>query len=253
MSLSLFSAFGPDTEKLTRVIAPLIDDGMLAEIALADYGRNQEQHLNELVKIRNGQMLPAPMPWHPAEVLELVRWSEPDDPKWKPGRFGVEGHWMRAFVCTALLREAQNTGNADFRGSWDSTSVQLVESLRVLERFHRPAISLLASLMDRFASDSTDQVAILGYALLGLAITPEAGFADDSLLALHAWCETRGRQEWQEDQRDVTEDWLVVSINKCQCKNTWQRLAERLANDLEGRSETLQTAVLSVASRLCGS
>ncbi|MFT6397792.1 MAG: hypothetical protein ACJAYU_002547, partial [Bradymonadia bacterium] len=27
--------------------------------------------------------VPSPMPWRPGEVLELIRWSEPEDPEWR--------------------------------------------------------------------------------------------------------------------------------------------------------------------------
>ena len=40
------------------------------------------------------------------EVLELIRWSEPDDPDWSPGGQGPRGHWMRLFACTVRVRLA---------------------------------------------------------------------------------------------------------------------------------------------------
>lgn len=245
--------FVPDSERLVQLIVPHIDDDMFDEIALADYGRDQQEHKRELLKIKNGETFAAPMPWHPAEVLELFRWSEPEDLTHKPGREGIGGHWMRAFACAVLLREAYRTENRDFRSSWDSTSIQLVESLRVLGRYHRPALSLLSSLIARFASDPEEEVAILGYAMVGIATAPEAEVADDSLLALLTWADTHGQQEWKENGRDPTEDWLITTVNRCICKETWQLISERLLSDRKSRSSETQAMVASAAHRLAGS
>jgi hypothetical protein len=253
MTSPLFDAFAPDADVLVRLIATHIDDDMLTEIADADYGKEQERHLAELSNLRAGKVLAAPMPWHPAEVLELFRWSEPSDPKHKPGRFGIEGHWMRAFACAALLRESHRAENGYLRSSWDNTAVQLVESLRILNQFHGPAVSLLSSLMVRFESDPGERIALFGYAMLASAIIPQAGVGDETLLALLEWSDARGWNEWKEGGGDMSEDWLVVSINQCICKETWKRVADRLLTDIERRSEKLQEPILTVASRLVGS
>jgi hypothetical protein len=74
------------------------------------------------------------MPWGAKEVLELVRWSQPEDPEWKPGSTGERGHAMRAFCCAALLRAATEPGNeAHFAGE-NQTLIQLIESALFLNR-----------------------------------------------------------------------------------------------------------------------
>ena len=88
-------------------ISKHITDDMLAEIALADYGQDQEKHLAALRRLRDTGTFVKPMHWHPCEVLELMRNSQPDDPSWKPGGSGTRGHWARAFACAALLRAKQ--------------------------------------------------------------------------------------------------------------------------------------------------
>ncbi len=68
------------------------------------------------------------MRWEPKEVLELIRWSEPEDPTWSPGSTGNRGHWMRLFSCTVLLRGAADPANEGYFTGEDSTIVQLVDS-----------------------------------------------------------------------------------------------------------------------------
>lgn len=88
------------------VVAPDVDDAMLHEIAQADYGNDADEHWAALRAIRDDLTVPCPLTWHPGEVLELIRWSEPEDPAWSPGSVGIRGHTMRAFCCAALLLAA---------------------------------------------------------------------------------------------------------------------------------------------------
>lgn len=81
----------------------LIDEGMLREIAEADYERDVEKHLVALKSIWEGVELGEMHHWYPMEVLELIRWSEPEDSDWAPGSEGLRGHQMRAFSCAVLL------------------------------------------------------------------------------------------------------------------------------------------------------
>ena len=110
MSAAFFEVFQPQADQLLRQVSRLIDDGMLEEIAAADYGYDVEKHLAHLQLIRDEGSFAVPMRWEPREILELIRWSEPEDPKWKPGAFGERGHWMRAFACTSLLRGNSTDG-----------------------------------------------------------------------------------------------------------------------------------------------
>jgi hypothetical protein len=129
---ALLDAFPASAARLLGVARRQVDDGMLAEIARADYGRDAERHLAALVPIRDHGWVPAPLHWHPGEVLELVRWSQPEDPTWKPGGTGTRGHQMRAFACAALLRASAEPGNEYYEGSDDSTLAQCLASAKVL-------------------------------------------------------------------------------------------------------------------------
>jgi hypothetical protein len=104
---AVLSACGPSEGALLLWLRTRVDDGMPQEIALADYGYQAEIHLVALRRFRDeGEVLYPGRHggWHAHEVLALVRWSEPDDPRWKPGRTGIGGHLMRAFCCAVLPR-----------------------------------------------------------------------------------------------------------------------------------------------------
>jgi hypothetical protein len=135
----LLNRFGLESDEMLRTISAHVDDRMLRTIASADYGEEIDEHYRHLVAIRDSRTFPIRKSWIPCEVLELIRWSRPDLPDWKPGESGEIGHWLRAFCCAALLRaqcEPWNwqlgcSGNGNFF-EWtgmDSTVVHLVLSL----------------------------------------------------------------------------------------------------------------------------
>src|SRR5262249_8338100 len=101
------------------------------------------------------------------EVLELIRWSEPEDPAWSPGGHGLRGHWMRLFACTALVRFAPARPD-EFDGEC-STVAQLTSSAIKLGR---PVASATASLLAwRFLAypGRDDDAPFLAFAILLLA------------------------------------------------------------------------------------
>src|SRR5215813_1528410 len=115
---------------------------MLREIAEADYGWKADECFALLLQIwKTGAV--ASDDFNLREVLELIRWSEPEDPNWSPGGQGARGHWMRLFACTALVRLAPS--NRDFFDGECSTVAQLVSSAIELGRpVARATASLLA-------------------------------------------------------------------------------------------------------------
>ncbi|WAC18786.1 hypothetical protein OVA24_16270 [Luteolibacter sp. SL250] len=117
--------FPPDQRSAVDHLRSLIDEGMLREIAEADYARDAEQHLAALKPIRNGDELRELHYWFPDEVLRLIRWSEPEDPEWKPGSTGLRGHKMRAFSCAVLLAVPNFEPDKE-------TLIQLVDSVFLL-------------------------------------------------------------------------------------------------------------------------
>lgn len=117
--------FLPDQRAAVDYLRGMVDEDMLHEIAAADYGRDVEKHLAALIPIWKGGELGELDSWYPMEVLELIRWSEPEDSEWKPGSTGSRGHKMRAFSCAVLL------ATPNFEPEKE-TLIQLVDSVFML-------------------------------------------------------------------------------------------------------------------------
>ncbi len=174
MSADPLNHLNPTSEELLNLVFKQVDASMLREIAEADYGMDADAHLKALSAIKTGNV-PAQMKWEPKEVLELIRWSEPEDPTWKPGSVGERGHWMRLFSCAVLIRAAAEPENDGYFTGEESTIIQLVDSamklgadtslaalkflcwrmqFRTLDEWDRPyfavAILLLSVFLDKY-------------------------------------------------------------------------------------------------------
>ena len=97
------SRFTASADGLLKLLSEATDDSMLQKIAEANYEWEAELHLEALLPIRDEARVPVPMEWHPLEVLNLISWSEPDDPHWKPGETERVGHIIRAFLLRGPL------------------------------------------------------------------------------------------------------------------------------------------------------
>jgi hypothetical protein len=100
----LLADLQPAEMALRDWVAPLLDASMIDELAAADYGTDVEEHRPGIRSLLTTDELPERLAWHPSEVLELMRWSMPDDPAWKPGSPGRGGHLLRLFSCLVLVR-----------------------------------------------------------------------------------------------------------------------------------------------------
>jgi hypothetical protein len=119
---------------LLALIFEHVDDSMLAEIAISDYGDDVAIHLEALHQIRANK-IPIPMQWHPREVLELTRWTEWDSLNPQDGAISQRNHWMRLFACTVLIWASLEPENYEYRGEYcdfidgeDSTIIQFLDS-----------------------------------------------------------------------------------------------------------------------------
>lgn len=128
IDVEFLSRFNPSERVLFDWLRKRVNDSMLREIAEADYGMDAEEHFKALVKLRDGEKLPVPLRWVPREVLELIRWSKPDEPSCKPGCRSSRDHLKRAFACTLLLRAAAEPENIGYTSGENETIIQLVES-----------------------------------------------------------------------------------------------------------------------------
>ena len=162
----------PNANELLSLLSEAIDDTMLREIAEEDYGEGVDLHFDALTSIRDEGKIPVPMKCHPREVLELIRWSEPNDPN--PGGMGKRGHLMRAFCCAVLLRAAGEPGNKGYFEGENQTLVQLLASLKVLEpKYEEAALRFLVWRLDHIDVYVEERpFFLLGILLLCLKVRP---------------------------------------------------------------------------------
>jgi hypothetical protein len=134
MSTHPLDLLEPSDRPLLDLIFDRVDDSMLAEIAMCDYGDDVEMHLAALHQIRANK-IPRPLHWHPREVLELTRWTEWDRLTAQEEAISTRNHWMRLFACAVLIWASLAPENdEDQEDDWygndeeDSTIIQLLDS-----------------------------------------------------------------------------------------------------------------------------
>lgn len=197
--------FPPNPRAAVDYFRRTVDVGMLQEIAEADYAQGSEKHLQALRPIWSGANLTELDSWYPREVLELIRWSEPEDPEWKPGASGLRGHRMRAFSCAVLLAAPNSEHGQD-------TLIQLIDS----------AFSLGADAQEATAKFLTWKVETLdreqdrpffAFALASLlqVLEPKLSSAKEQQLADWLQQEEAAEREYQAkyDKNWRTSPWLV--------------------------------------------
>jgi hypothetical protein len=202
MPAELLSAFPPSADLLLDRARREIDDEMLLEIAKADYGQDVALHLAALWPIRDQGVISAELGWHPCEVLELIRWSQPEDPTWKPGSMGRRGHQMRAFACAALLRAGALAENENYDGasSADSSLAQCLVSAKVLgDEMSEAAARFLTWRIPQLQGYRCTDRLLFDVGLLILAMRLRLGrFSDAELGIVAEWALEEEARFWQE-------------------------------------------------------
>lgn len=253
MTTELLRKFEPDGDVLLRAISAHVTDEMLDCISMADYGCDRDAHLVSLRELRETALLPQNPGWVPMEVLELIRWSEPEDPEWKPGRTGEFGHWMRAFSCAAILRAEHEPWNYHYNdSSTDSTTIQLVLSLEALPvDLRREAARNFAWLILKSDPDGkNDSIREYGLALLWFSLHLARAVADEDLIALAQWV-VRRADELKWDPRVAEFSGLKGMVIGCQKRAAWQTFGLKLADlDLSARTPELQRWVRLISEQL---
>ncbi len=108
----LVELYPPDRRIAVEFFRKLVGESMLLEIAKACNGMEVEEQLASLMPIWNGEDWSELHCWFPMEVLELMRWIEPENPhEWAPGHTGLRGHQIRAFCCAVLLTTSNFEAN----------------------------------------------------------------------------------------------------------------------------------------------
>jgi hypothetical protein len=185
MLLDPIERLEPADGALLTLACQHVDNSMLREIAEADYGMDDKAHLASLRQIKSGGTL-IPLDWWPREVLELIRWSEPADPTWKPGALGTRGHWMRLFACTILIRAGAEPGNGGSFLGEDSTIIQLVDSAMRLG--HETTVAAMRFLAWRFKTRPLYEEDRSYYAVALLLLSASINAYDPELLDLAINC-----------------------------------------------------------------
>jgi len=253
MIVEILNRFDPDADVLLRAIAAHINDEMLEVISIADYGDRADEHLVALRQVRDTGTFPEKMQLCPMEVFELIRWSEPEDPNWKPGRTGEFGQWMRAFSCAAILRAEHEPWKYHYNdSSTDSTVIQLILGLQALpvDLTHQAVQHFAWLILNSDPEGTNESVREYGIALLwfSLHIVPQAPDAD--LIALAQWTIQRANElNWNPSLKEFPG--LKAMVIGCQKRSAWEFFGVKLADlDLSDRSCELQTWVRLIAEQL---
>jgi hypothetical protein len=217
--------FQSGVDDLLHLVFEKLDRPMLRAIAEADYGMDANDHLKALEALKSGDM-PAPMGWVPKEVLDLTRWSEPDDPQNAPVQQGVSGHWIRLFACTILIRAAAEPKNEGYFLGEDSTIIQLVDS--AIQLGPEPAAAALKFLCWRRENTS-------------------CGYSDDSLLAiailiLAAWLDTCDAESADYLISAIAEVDAMPSVmfDLCMKKQAWKKLSREILVESDKSTDPLR-------------
>ena len=244
--LNLLHHFNPSKTALLEWLEPHLDDSLLHEIARADYGHDEEANFQALKLIHERQQVPAPLDWIPREVVELRRWSEPDDPNWKgypPNSKGARGHLIRAFCCTVLLIAADDPEMQGDPSDENETLIQLIAS--VVHLGHEASESALRFLSWRvlrlYEEENEDTFFAFGILLLyAFLFEPPQDGADLNLLV-----------DWVLTDTLNFEDWLLGRAWYTQRYEVWKRLGQSILMDpAKHFSEPAATTLQSIVKRL---
>jgi hypothetical protein len=252
MIVNLLKEFDPEPDGLLRKISEHINDDMLQCIATADYGEDAEAHMSALRQVRDTGRFPRNMCWVPAEVLELIRWSEPEDPEWKPGRTGEFGHWMRVFCCAALLRATQAPWNYGDGLATDSSVVQMTLSLNELPvDFSVEAMRFLAWLLLQVDPEGNDeQICAYAVCLLWLAFHRLPSLSDQTLISLSKWLSGRADEIYESSSRGGNHglrEMVTGSIKQA----SWEKLALKFLDlDVKLESNALKVWTRAIGEQL---
>jgi hypothetical protein len=236
----------PNIEHLLSDLSKHISDDMLAEIASADYGQDQEKHLAPLRQLRDKGTFVEPMHWYPCEVLELVRHSGPE------GYADSHGPWIRAFACAALLRANEEPWNYG-DGNTSYNVIGLIRSINALPVDFTPqAVRMLAWIMSHSDLEGQDeQMIYCGVGLLWLALHLEILPQDEDLIELSEWI-VRREAEMHKSRTSAFDRWLL-GIGCDPPPSPWGSLGEELSElRLGNHQQELQDWVRLIGEELSG-
>jgi hypothetical protein len=226
----LVELFPPDRRIAVEFFRKFVDESMLLEIANADYQRDVEAHLSPLTSIWNGEDWSELNYWFPMEVLELIRWSEPEISNWAPGSQGLRGHIMRAFSCAVLL------ATSNFEPE-KQTLIQLLNSAFVIGGAAPQAVARFLTwkipLLER-----EDDKPFFALAVAAIARIDTQDLSSDLEQSLAAWVETEEQAERlyriSFDQDHERRPWLFGLSWSDMLNDAWMNLILKLQCDYQG-------------------
>jgi hypothetical protein len=227
--LDLLARAEPSATRLLKLLGSQIDDSMLREIAAADYGCDADVHFERLKLIRDEGAILDANKWHPTEVLELIRWSQPEDPHWQPGATGERGHLIRAFACTVLLRSSVESSNRSHDYAVSQTLKQLLQSVAVPgDAAERASVSFLAWLVER-AWESARALYALVFLMAALT-TLRDRWSDEDVGRLASWvmAEDVRRRESDPAAKEAPRLWFPEEIER---SAEWRACLEQLLDE----------------------
>ncbi|MGR9151266.1 hypothetical protein ACU8MT_17700 [Rhizobium leguminosarum] len=224
-----------DPKSLLNATASLLDEDDLQSIARADYGNDTHEHLTQLVDIVRLCELPSPLKWHPREVLELTRWSEPEQQD-----LGMAARLSRqcAFACTVLLVSYGDPRNAGASYGSNQTLISLVGSLEALGLdIEDEVLSLLSWLIPRLPEHEAGEIPFFGLAMLWFALGSRHQWNDAALLGLCEWIMVT--EEAARRRKSIvlgaSGSWLVSGTGYDTHIDRWQKLGRKLVGRLDMR------------------
>ncbi|MEM7774513.1 MAG: hypothetical protein AAF732_02820 [Pseudomonadota bacterium] len=228
--------------RLMQLLSEHVDDGMLHEMATADYGFDVAAHLAALKRIRARDQ-PPKMHWEPKEVLELTRWSEichvgTDAKPSEIYRF----HLMRAFASAALIEAYAQPGNHDQFEGTNASVMQLLESAEALGHAYEACVPAFLAWASARINGQDEEHGFYYLAILwGLL---RNGRNND--LHIHRLAdgildeEIRVRETWPRGVGGFRHRLLLGLTHFDMLARKWERLAGRL-NDATGELEDQET------------
>jgi hypothetical protein len=180
---------------------------MIHEIAMNDRGEDVEIHELAISRQLASQPKLGALPWHPLEVLELQRVSEPDRAYTNRAPEGPKGHWKRLFACTLLLRNAGyvSLDEADLFIDISSSVIQLVRSAIALgSQASQLALRFLLWLHDKQSHPMLRPFVSFGVLLLQI----QENVAATCLLDTCAWVEAEENSAREQLGRNARARWM---------------------------------------------
>ncbi len=256
MIQAFLTSLEPDSDQLLAEISKHITDDMLGDIASEDYGRDYEQHLVALVRLRDTGMFVEPMYWYPCEVLELVRnYSVAGSQPNRGDEDSIRDSWLTACASASLLRALGAPWHYQGDAAHPSFNlIQLIHSLRGLPvDLTSPAIRMVASLMlDSDLEGSDEQVIYYGVGLLWLTLHSTPPPPDRDLIDLCEWI-VRREAELAKQLPGGFDRWLLGICANYPPPSPWETLGpELLSLDLGSHQRQLQEWVKLIGSELAG-